>query len=61
MKEKTTIWLVLMVIGIIALLSLASPIVPHAKAKAQRITAVNNVVVVSMTVTNASALPAIQR
>ena len=61
MKEKTTIWLVLTVIGIIALLLLASPIVPHAKAKAQHISAVNNVVVVSMTVTNASALPAIQR
>jgi hypothetical protein len=61
MKEKTKIWLVFTVIGIIALLLLARPIVPHPKAKAQHISAVNNVSVVSMTMTNASTLPATPR
>jgi hypothetical protein len=61
MRDKTTHWGVLTVIGFIALIFLAHHIVPPPKARAQRISAVNSISAVSLTMTNANALPAIHR
>jgi len=59
MRGKSAVWGVLAVIGIIVLLVLP-PLHPP-KARPQRITAVNNVsVVLSMPMTNTSALPGAQ-
>ena len=48
-------------IGIIVLVLLARHIVPRPKARPQRISAVNSMSAVSLTMTNATALPAIHR
>ncbi|MGD0260140.1 MAG: hypothetical protein ABSD29_09995 [Verrucomicrobiota bacterium] len=57
MRNKTAIWGVLTVIGIIVLALLARPI-PRPKARAQHITAVNHVsVVFSAPLTNTGTLP----
>ena len=61
MKYKTKTWGVLTVIAIILLVMVALPPVHRPKARAQRISTVNHVSVVSLTMTNASALPAIHR
>jgi len=61
MKNKTTIWGVLTVIAIILLVLVALPSVHRPKARAQRISTVNSIRTVSLTMTNASALPAIHR
>ena len=60
-REKTAIWGVLAVIGSITLIFLALPSVPPTKARAQRITAVNTLSTVTLTMTNASTLPPIHR
>ena len=59
MRNKLAIWGVLAAIVVIALAFLSPPI-PRAKARAQRVSAVNNVAVVSLTLTNTSPLPAVQ-
>ena len=58
MRNKIAIWVVLAVMGIIVLL-LLPPLHPP-KARAQRITAVNNVHSVSLVITNTSTLPGAQ-
>jgi hypothetical protein len=60
MKDKPLIWWVLAVVGIIAFLFLARPIRPP-KARAQRITSVNTIRTVSLTMTNTNGLQAIHR
>jgi hypothetical protein len=60
MRDKPSIWWVLAVVGIIALLFLARPI-PPTKARAQRISAVNNISAVSLIMTNTNGLKAIHR
>jgi hypothetical protein len=55
MRDKPSIWWVLAVVGIIALLFLARPI-PPTKARAQRITSVNTIRAVSLTMTNTNGL-----
>jgi hypothetical protein len=60
MKNKTAIRGVLTVIGIIVLFMLVCPAIRPPRARAQRISAVNNVsVVFSAPMTNASTLPTI--
>lgn len=61
MKDKTTTWGVLTVIGIILLVLVALPPVHRTKARAQRISGVNNFSAVSLTMTNPSPPPAIHR
>jgi len=57
MNSKTAFGRVLAMIGIIGALLLVLRPIPRAKARAQRISAVNNVSVVSLTLTNTNALP----
>jgi hypothetical protein len=61
MRSKTTHWGILTVIGIILLALLTLPSVHRAKARPQRIMTVNSMSTVTLTMTNASALPAIHR
>jgi hypothetical protein len=60
-RTKASIWGVVTVIGIIMLVLLARDPIHPPKARAQRISAVNHVSAVSVTITNASALPAVHR
>ena len=59
MRTKITLWVMLAVIGLIALSLLAPPLKPP-KARAQRISGVNSVRSVTFTLTNTNALPASQ-
>ena len=61
MRDKTTTYGVLTVIAIILLVMVALPPVHRPKARAQRISTVNHVSTVSLTMTNVSALPTIHR
>jgi hypothetical protein len=61
MKDKATTWGVLTVTAIILLVLVALPAVHRPKARAQRITTVNSMSTVSLTMTNTSALPAVHR
>ena len=61
MKDKTKAWGVLTVIVTILLIMVTLPPVHRPKARAQRISTVNSISTVSLTMTNASALPAIHR
>jgi hypothetical protein len=58
-RNRTTVWTVLAVVVLGALIWMArtAPAAPKAKARAQRITAVNTVRSVSFTLTNDPALP----
>lgn len=60
-RQKTAIWGMVAVIGIIMVILLTLPSVHPPKVRAQRITAVNTLSVATMTMTNASALRAIHR
>jgi hypothetical protein len=57
MRNKAAIWGVLAVVAVIALAFLSPPI-PRTKARAQHISTVNHVAVVSLTLKNTSPLPA---
>jgi hypothetical protein len=59
MRNKVAIWGFLAAIAVIALAFLSPPI-PRTKARAQRISSVNHVSSVSLTLTNASTPPASQ-
>ncbi len=56
-KQKTAIWVVLAVLGIIVLALLPPVTLRSPKAHANRITGVNNVRSVTLTLTNVSAPP----
>jgi hypothetical protein len=60
MKHRTAIYVVLAVFGFIVLASMALKPIRPPKARASRISGVNNVSSVSLTLTNASALPSAQ-
>ncbi|MGO8926827.1 MAG: hypothetical protein ACLQU3_08055 [Limisphaerales bacterium] len=57
MRDKITAWAMVAVVGFIALALLARHVNPP-KARAQRISTVNHLSSVSLTLTNASPLPA---
>jgi hypothetical protein len=57
MRNKSTHWALLTVLGLIALSLLARHTISPPKARAQRSTALNNVRSVSMVITNTSVLP----
>ena len=61
MKDKTTTWGVLAVIAIILLAMVALPAIHRPKARPQRITTVNSMSTVTLTMTNASTHSAIHR
>ncbi len=61
MKDKATTWGVLTVVAIILLAMVALPAVHRPKARPQRITTVNSLSTVTLTMTNASAPPATHR
>jgi hypothetical protein len=60
MRNKAAIWAMLAVIGVIALAFLLGKPIPPAKARATRITAVNNLSSITLTLTNTNALPSAQ-
>ena len=60
MSNKTKFWVVLAVIGFVALAFLLAPPIRPPKARASRITAVNTVRSVTLTLTNTNALPSAQ-
>jgi hypothetical protein len=60
MKHRTAIYIVLLVIGLIVLALPTPKATRHPKIRASRITGVNNLSSVSLTLTNVSALPGAQ-
>lgn len=61
MRNRTAIWGALAVILFIILVFLASKPIRPPKARASRITAVNSVRSVTLTLTNTNAMPGAQR